>query len=260
MSCRCTAKERDTESGLDYFGARYFGSSLGRFTSPDAPFADQRAGDPQSWNLYAYTSNNPLAYVDPTGRAKTKVIAAVIKKLQVGFRQITVRHDKAARSLSLKDARDRVQSGGEAIFEGRGGAQKASGRDAIYHDAHTATAGDDALSHLHPVDAKGKKKSGHAFIREASQKVIIPGAAAGTALFGDNLLGATVDFVNPHSRGTGRLRDHGDQRHPDDLWLRRRILAEPTVAPQDQSENSAQQQSTEQQQACQQQQDCTTVP
>jgi len=36
-----TAKERDDESGLDYFGARYFGASLGRFTSPDAPFADQ---------------------------------------------------------------------------------------------------------------------------------------------------------------------------------------------------------------------------
>ena len=32
---RCTAKERDAESGLDYFGARYYGSALGRFTSPD---------------------------------------------------------------------------------------------------------------------------------------------------------------------------------------------------------------------------------
>jgi RHS repeat-associated protein len=32
---RSTGKERDAESGLDYFEARHFGSALGRFTSPD---------------------------------------------------------------------------------------------------------------------------------------------------------------------------------------------------------------------------------
>jgi RHS repeat-associated protein len=53
--------------GLDYFGARYFSAAQGRFTSPDLPFIDQRPEDPQSWNLYAYGRNNPLAYVDPTG-------------------------------------------------------------------------------------------------------------------------------------------------------------------------------------------------
>jgi len=36
-----TGKERDSESGLDNFGARYFGSGLGRFMRPDDPFADQ---------------------------------------------------------------------------------------------------------------------------------------------------------------------------------------------------------------------------
>ena len=40
----------------------------GRFTSPDAPFADQFAENPQSWNLYSYVRNNPLVMVDPTGR------------------------------------------------------------------------------------------------------------------------------------------------------------------------------------------------
>ena len=39
-----TGKERDNESGLDYFGARYFSGAGGRFTSADAPFADQGAG------------------------------------------------------------------------------------------------------------------------------------------------------------------------------------------------------------------------
>jgi RHS repeat-associated protein len=65
---RFTGKERDAETGLDYFGARYMSAAQGRFTSPDAPFADQFTGDPQSWNLYGYVRNNPLKYTDPNGR------------------------------------------------------------------------------------------------------------------------------------------------------------------------------------------------
>lgn len=53
------------ESRLDYFGARYYGSALGRFTSPDPLPGWQR--DPQSWNMYAYGRNNPLKYIDPDG-------------------------------------------------------------------------------------------------------------------------------------------------------------------------------------------------
>jgi RHS repeat-associated protein len=62
-----TGKERDTESGLGYFGARYYGSSMGRFMSPDHPLIDQHPENPQSWNLYAYARNNPLINIDPTG-------------------------------------------------------------------------------------------------------------------------------------------------------------------------------------------------
>jgi len=65
-----TGKERDAESGLDYFGARYYGSALGRFTSPDPVYFQARMlKDPQAFNLYAYGRNNPLKYVDPTGEA-----------------------------------------------------------------------------------------------------------------------------------------------------------------------------------------------
>jgi len=69
-----TGKERDTESGLDYFGARYYASSMGRWMSPDwaagadpLPYAD--LSDPQTLNLYSYTQNNPLARRDPDGHA-----------------------------------------------------------------------------------------------------------------------------------------------------------------------------------------------
>src|SRR6266481_2074032 len=62
-----TGKERDSESGLDDFGARYFGSSVGRFTSPDPLLSSGRLANPQTWNRYSYALNNPLRIVDPTG-------------------------------------------------------------------------------------------------------------------------------------------------------------------------------------------------
>jgi RHS repeat-associated protein len=78
-----TGKQRDDETGLDYFEARYFSSVQGRFISPDeftgGPtelFAEVAAHnptfyadifDPQSLNKYAYCLNNPLIFVDPDG-------------------------------------------------------------------------------------------------------------------------------------------------------------------------------------------------
>ncbi|MDQ1637722.1 MAG: hypothetical protein QOF62_1061 [Pyrinomonadaceae bacterium] len=63
-----TQKERDNETGLDYFGGRYYASLQGRFTSADS-FAGSRF-DPQSLNRYAYVQNNPLAFTDPTGHMR----------------------------------------------------------------------------------------------------------------------------------------------------------------------------------------------
>jgi RHS repeat-associated protein len=66
---RFTGKERDRESGLDYFGARYYAGAQGRFTGADPENAGSRLLEPQSWNGYSYTLNNPLRYVDPDGEA-----------------------------------------------------------------------------------------------------------------------------------------------------------------------------------------------
>jgi RHS repeat-associated protein len=72
-----TGKERDSESGNDYFGARYYSSSMGRFLSPDfnnagddpepIPYADLEG--PQSLNLYSYVGNNPLYRKDADGHS-----------------------------------------------------------------------------------------------------------------------------------------------------------------------------------------------
>ena len=69
-----TDKERDTESGLDFFGARYYASNMGRFMSPDwsaqeEPVPYAKLNDPQSLNLYSYVLNHPLVGIDPDGHA-----------------------------------------------------------------------------------------------------------------------------------------------------------------------------------------------
>jgi RHS repeat-associated protein len=69
-----TGKERDAESGNDYFGARYYASSMGRFMSPDwsaevEPVPYAKLDDPQSLNLYSYMRNNPLKGTDPDGHS-----------------------------------------------------------------------------------------------------------------------------------------------------------------------------------------------
>ncbi len=67
-----TGKERDAETGLDYFGARYYSNGLGRFITPDwaekatvVPYAE--LADPQTLNLYSYVRNLPTSKVDKDG-------------------------------------------------------------------------------------------------------------------------------------------------------------------------------------------------
>ena len=65
-----TAKERDSESGLDHFGARHYSSSIVRFMSIDPSARSAIPSAPQSWNRYAYVENNPIAFFDPNGLEK----------------------------------------------------------------------------------------------------------------------------------------------------------------------------------------------
>jgi len=78
-----TGKERDPETGCDYFGARYYCNPIGRFITPDwaakptaVPYAN--FGNPQSLNLYSYVQNNPTTMGDPDGHATAGEIGAAI--------------------------------------------------------------------------------------------------------------------------------------------------------------------------------------
>ena len=69
-------KERDSETQLDYFGARYYSNGLARFLNADwdaKPAAVPYAvlGDPQSLNLYTYVRNTPTTAMDPDGHCSS---------------------------------------------------------------------------------------------------------------------------------------------------------------------------------------------
>jgi RHS repeat-associated protein len=98
-----TAKERDAESGNDYFNARYYSSAMGRFMSPDPIIQnDLRLLNPQRWNKYAYVINNPLILTDPTG---LDAVYVNFSGMAHGFGHsgvMSVHHDGSA-TFSYKD-------------------------------------------------------------------------------------------------------------------------------------------------------------
>ena len=111
-----TGKERDGESQLDYFGARYFSGAGGRFTSVDPIWVTmERMLDPQRLNLFAYGRNNPLLYVDPFGMDVTLGMCEVgdggveqcFEYLQQGLRE----EDRAHVRLVKGDGKNRFKKG-----------------------------------------------------------------------------------------------------------------------------------------------------
>ncbi|HQZ15390.1 MAG TPA: RHS repeat-associated core domain-containing protein [Vicinamibacteria bacterium] len=117
QSKRFTGKERDTETGLDYFGARYYGAKTGRFTTIDPVFTwQENLEDPQRWNRYAYGRNNPLKYADPDGRVLVPALLVAWGAVEIGL-QI---YDSYSTIQTLSDPnasfRDKAISGGGFVL------------------------------------------------------------------------------------------------------------------------------------------------
>lgn len=134
-----TGKERDAETGLDYFGARYMSAAQGRFTSPDefaggphdvrgsgrngpGPLLYADITHPQSYNKYTYALNNPFTFVDPDGHevrlagdaedieeAKKRIVANASAKGEAElFRTVTDKKGKTTLVLDQKKAAEFV--------------------------------------------------------------------------------------------------------------------------------------------------------
>jgi RHS repeat-associated protein len=110
IGSRSTGKERDSESGLDYFGARYYASNMGRWMSPDwsakaqaVPYA--KLDNPQSLNLYSYVFNNPISHLDDDGHEVITVqLRAYIPQASVGPYRGDNRGPTASQTVSSRTA------------------------------------------------------------------------------------------------------------------------------------------------------------
>lgn len=118
---RFTGKERDAESGLDNFGARYNASSLGRFMTPDPTMKIVNRLNPQTWNRYAYVINNPLKFIDPLGLWAISYQDELDKKGHLKHRNIIVSKSKegddaASLAKQLAGCGKMTQVGNSSIF------------------------------------------------------------------------------------------------------------------------------------------------
>jgi RHS repeat-associated protein len=139
---RFAGKQRDKETGLTYFGARYTRDSWGRFISPDAVGAvdgktsavnEGLLANPQKLNLYAYGLNNPYRFVDPDGNHPVAVAIAAVglavgyafygKALYNEIREPSPEHASAVRWSSL----GLIPLGSGAVASVKAGVQYARG-------------------------------------------------------------------------------------------------------------------------------------
>jgi RHS repeat-associated protein len=109
-----TGKERDSESGNDYFSARYYSNNMGRFISPD-PISGN-VYNPQSLNRYVYVQNSPLIATDPTGMIVSwEDSKAKCKKGELNCKTKAQREyeDKIAKLQASKNDKERAK--GDAL-------------------------------------------------------------------------------------------------------------------------------------------------
>jgi RHS repeat-associated protein len=146
-----TGKERDAESGLDNFNKRYFGSSLGRFMTPDPiGVMQQKLIDPQQRNMYAYVRNNPLRFTDPTGMYTCSGTSTECERMKAAYFAA-----ERARDAAKKGSDEYKQLSSVLKFLGRPGEANyvtitfGSLKPGTLGEANTTTSAPDLLGHTH---------------------------------------------------------------------------------------------------------------
>jgi RHS repeat-associated protein len=121
------SKERDNETGLDFFEARYYASNQGRFLSTDPIyFQAEMAIDPQRFNLYVYVRNNPLRLIDPSGEIveargdldwlRTEVFVSMVGGQEI-FDEHFVISEGEVRLRDWNVSRDSLNSGAQLLYD-----------------------------------------------------------------------------------------------------------------------------------------------
>ena len=77
VSSRYTGQTLDEETGLYYYGARYYDPEVARFIQADSTVPDPEFS--QAYNRYAYVHNNPLKFTEATGQSPWAAVAFMLK-------------------------------------------------------------------------------------------------------------------------------------------------------------------------------------
>ena len=226
MNKKFTGQYRDTEtqssamtSGLDFFGARYFSGAQGRFTSADSARwiewqhgnaddrrrFDRHLSDPQQFNLYAYTRNNPLRFTDPTGLYTCKGAGDNCAALESALK-------RAAEALNSKDMSSRKKGAIQDVltFYGKptdkNGVTVTFGAQKPGAGGQTSTVGKDTNISL-PGDFASKSVDMNAerTIHEGVHGIDDRGGTSGTtraAVYADEMHAYTVQSYVPEGLGT----------------------------------------------------------
>jgi RHS repeat-associated protein len=141
VRCRYTGKERDAESGLDYFGARYYASSMGRWMSPDwsakqEPVPYSKLDNPQTLNLYSYVQNNPLSNLDDDGHAT----------IEVKYNPLALGSNHSFIVITDRDGTQTVFRAGPSVSAGTGWITPATGGSASQSSTPTSSQSDSSNS------------------------------------------------------------------------------------------------------------------
>jgi RHS repeat-associated protein len=141
IGSRSTGKERDAESGLDYFGARYYGSSMGRWMSPDwsakqEPVPYSKLDNPQTLNLYSYVQNNPLSNLDDDGHAT----------IEVKYNPLALGSNHSFIVITDRDGTQTVFRAGPSVSAGTGWITPATGGSASQSSTPTSSQSDSSNS------------------------------------------------------------------------------------------------------------------
>jgi RHS repeat-associated protein len=155
-----TGKQRDIESGNDYFGARYYASAAGRFMSPDwsvtiEPVPYSKLDDPQTLNLYAYVKNNPISGVDPNGHSTPGLERFGCSDGEVCDGQSQIPYDSLSAAVRDAAAEGGTPQDGKAallnqIYAARQAQQQNTNNSAPAHFEYSISTGE-----LWKVDASG---------------------------------------------------------------------------------------------------------
>jgi len=197
-----TGKEFDTETGLVYFGARYYNPIIGRFITPD--ILVQSPGNPQTFNRYTYANNNPVNNIDSDGHGWWKKFWGQVASVFVGVAAFIVSGFNPVVGMQAYSITNSIISGVQALASGAN-PFRVLGSIGLGMAIGLGTA--DMIGGIANLGFRMAAFAAQGAVIGASGAAIMGGDVGMGAAFGAGM-GATMGFLS--SQQMTNLRNHGE--------------------------------------------------